>query len=178
MTIDLMRPALRRSRRKVQLIPIAILIETIASGIVAALLLAIIMQSFGLARTTARIDREISVLNPGWSIVREHTEQIRGLRREVEATGKLLAAPDWSNLLDSLRAAIPDRLWLTRLVIDESGVVEVVIRTSHPPTIPEFLRRLQSTPGVRDVRLVFTETVRVDDQEVLQAGVAAQAINP
>ncbi len=176
MMVDLLRPAFRISKRKVSPWTITIALESLASWFVVALLLAIVLQSTTVGRAAAKIDWEMAALYPQWTSFREQTQEVQRLQREIEAFRKVLGGPAWLNLLESLRVTAPPGVWLAGLTADESGALEVVLRTTEPGAIGVFLDRLHTIPALRDIRLALTETVTVGTQELLQAKVVAQVV--
>lgn len=178
MAVDLLRPALRQSGPRLTGARVAVAASIAVSALVLALILAIGIQWFGERRVLAAYEVQIAALQPQWTELRTQTQQIRPLRRDVSALRTALAAPQWIDVFEAVRAAMPSGLWLFKVSAAETGALEVTVRTSQTQAVPLFLQRLQATPGLRDVRLVQTETVQTGAAEVSQATIAAQVEMP
>ncbi|HEY3247954.1 MAG TPA: PilN domain-containing protein [bacterium] len=174
MAVDLLRPALRPARPKVTTARLVATVDLAVSGIVLALALAIGVQWFLVQRTLDGYDAEAAALQPRWSAVRSDVQQIQRLRRDVNALQTAFTAPEWIDVFEAVRAAMPPGLWLFKVSVIDTGALEVTVRTTQPPAAAQFIQRLQATPGLRDVRLVLTETVRAAGADVSQATIAAQ----
>ncbi|HEV8352621.1 MAG TPA: PilN domain-containing protein [bacterium] len=178
MAVDLMRPALRQARPAITGARIAVMVNLAFTGLVLALILATGIQWMQQRRILAASDAQAATLQPQWQAVQEQTQRVRRLRRDVSALRAAFAAPEWVDVFEAVRAAVPPGLWLFRVTAADTGGLEVTARTAQAQRVAAFIQRLQATPGLRDVRLVLTETVRAGAGDVVQATIAAQVELP
>ncbi len=70
----------------------------------------------------------------------------------------------WAHILDQVRAALPDFTWLTALQQTSGSGSQIEFRidgmTGQTPALTRFMRDLEESPFVRDVRLVSQEQMQ------------------
>jgi len=174
MAVDLLRPALQRSRVTVSAIAVMLAVDVAVSCILSALLLALGLQFAGVVRAGARVDQEIAAIRPQWASINAQQAEITRMRREMLAIRALYAGPPWPEALEALRAVVPPGVWLIRVTVQDTGIVNVAVRASQAKVIAAVVWRLQSVQGIEGVRLVSTETVRVAGQDFLVATIEAR----
>lgn len=174
MAVDLLRPALQRSRLTVSAIAVMLAVDVAVSCILGALFLALGLQLAGVGRAGARLDQEIAVVRPQWAAISAQQAEITRMRREMLAIRALYAEPPWPEALEALRAVVPPGVWLIRVTVHDTGIINVSVRASQAKVIAAVVRRLQSVPGIEGVRLVSTETVRAAGQDFLAATLEAR----
>lgn len=174
MAVDLLRPALQRSRRSISAIMVMLAADVAVSCILGALLLAVGLQLAGAGRASARLDQEIAAIRPQWAAISAQQAEIIRMRREMLAIRALYAGPPWPEALEALRAVVPPGVWLIRVTVYDTGTINVAVRAPQANVIAAVVRRLQSVQGIEGVRLVSTETVRAAGQDFLVATLEAR----
>ncbi|MFQ5679769.1 MAG: PilN domain-containing protein [Gemmatimonadota bacterium] len=78
----------------------------------------------------------------------------------------------WPHLLDEVSRALPQFAWLTGLsqASGPSGTaVQILGRAANPLTITEFVRNLQASPFIGEVRIVGSQREEVEEGLAVQA---------
>lgn len=102
----------------------------------------------------------------------EAIERLRARRDSIAQRVAIIQEIDgdryvWPHIMDELGAALPDYTWLVGLVQLEGGSTprfRIDGRAGNNFAITRFMRNLEASPFVREVRLVTTELVAEGDR--------------
>ncbi|MBS3887179.1 MAG: PilN domain-containing protein [Dethiobacter sp.] len=136
------------------------------AGAVALVLLAVFSLLFALTlqvrgQLSAKAKERVAVEME--AVAYEPYQQLQNrIIRQSELLKKAMGSPPaWRNLLAALGSHIPRNVWLTNLMLAQSGELLLQGLTFDHPAVANWLAKLAEIPGISNVRLVFSaeETV-------------------
>jgi type IV pilus assembly protein PilN len=115
-----------------------------------------------LEKEHAALRTEIETLNAQTKEVAELETKIRDVKEKLKAIDQLSGKKTGPvQVMESLTAAVPPRLWLTEFV-ESGGNLSIVGYAIDNPTIADFLKALSNLPYFKNVDLV--EAVQDEQQ--------------
>lgn len=119
-----------------------------------------LMAGRSAAEDLRALQEELAFYLPRTEEARALEERINTLRRqkaEMEAFAQ--AGRKWSQFLEDLGAALPDRVWMVQLEATPSGEVLLTGRTTSLAAVGEFLTALERLPYWHQVELQAVQAV-------------------
>lgn len=166
---------MRTNERKAKLIRLAgaaTLLLFAVFGLLYTLTLQVRWQLADKAQERVTVELEAAAYEP-------YQQLQNRIERQKELLKKAMGSPlAWRDLLAALGSHIPRNVWLTNLMMTQSGELILQGLTFDHPAVANWLAELAKIPGVSNVRLVFSAEesldaatlVRFEIRAVLAAG--------
>lgn len=125
------------------------------------------------AELEAAIERAVQD-SARYAVVIERVQRLRARQDTILQKLEIIQEIDagryvWAHILDEIGRILPDYTWLTEIAQIEPGpppVFRVQGRTGNTFALTEFMRDLEASPFIRNVRLSSTELVQEQDNLV------------
>lgn len=111
-----------------------------------------------------------------YALVIKANERLRARRDSIAAKLQLIQDIDanryiWAHLLDEIGRVLPEHTWLMTIseLADTAGHLphfQIDGRTGNTFALTEFMKDLEASPFIHDVRLISTSIVKVEGKEV------------
>lgn len=139
-----------RKAKAIRLAGAAALLQLVFFSLFYALTLQVKGQLFAKAQERVAVETEAAAYVP-------YQQLQNRIERQRELLKKAMGSPlAWRDLLAALGSHIPRNVWLTNLVLSQSGELVLQGLTFDHPAVANWLAELAEIPGVSNVSLVFS----------------------